>query len=79
MWTRQTETVINNADVLDKPVLAFQAMQTSLTNTCPSNLHQAIKKKVKMCILRLEEYTADYKLFLTFSLETYMELVKLWL
>lgn len=47
MWTRQIETVINNADVLDKPVLAFQAVQTSPTNSCLFYLHHAIKKKKK--------------------------------
>ena len=75
MWTRQIKTVINNADVLDKPVLAFQAMQTSPVNSCLSISITPFKKKkkVKMYIFSLKEYTDNSKLVLILTVQTYKD------
>ena len=73
MWTRQIKTVINNADVLDKPVLAFQAMQTSPVNSCLSISITPLKKKVKMHIFSLKKYIDNSKLVFTLTLQTYID------
>lgn len=86
MWTMKTKTVINNAGMLDKWVLASQAVQTSSSNsaTCISTPWRHLKKEgrekhMKKCVRRLKSYVANSRLFPTFVLQIYMGLVKLML